>query len=188
MTTIITRLFASHDAGKAAIEALYAKGLRRDGGADIVGPMDDRNAAVSAIAKTGVPMKAASAYAPHLTGSTVLVVVRAPFGTSLEVKDTLDGHHPVASGLKTEEFYLGSVDRRSMAPNRHLPTLLNSDTLVMSGRLLPTLVRSSTPFSSLFGMPTISRSSKTSGSLVTGSTTPFSSALGLPMLSKGRRS
>ena len=186
MTTIITRLFSKQATAAAAAKALQAKGLRQEGAVEIVAAMADHGAAAAAIQTAGVPSKAAQAYAGQLLGDAALVIARAPFGTALDVAAALDGHGPVASGLAREEFYIGSVDRRPLAPNRHLPVLLDSDSFVLSGRVFPALTRSSTPFSSLFGMPTVSRSSKPRDNLVKGGTTPFSAALGLPLLSGGR--
>lgn len=179
MTTIVTRLFASADAGPAAVAALKAKKFK-DSDIDVVAGGDGARAA---LINAGVYAGGADAYAAKLKDGGCVVVVRAPYGNAILANRVLDGQGPVASGVQHESVYVGSVDARPLYKyEKNLPELLPEGTLVLSEMMMPRAVISGEwTFSHIFGLPFLS-SRRPSGGL-TDNATPFSSALGLPLLS-----
>lgn len=207
MTTIVTRLFASPDQAAAAAAALKSEDFLDRHVHVIAG--DD---ALAAILDAGVHRSAALIYADRLKQGAGLVVTQAQFGMALKAAKILKQHGPIASGVKSQDVYVGSVDNRPMYPNRYLPILLDNTT-VFSGLLLPALTSrnrlfsrmvglpmlsnkrapraslSSMRFSSMLGLPLLTRGKGPRASLITKNTTPFSNAIGAPTLSadRGRR-
>jgi hypothetical protein len=211
MTTIITRLYATPERGKAAADALMARGLKAKH-FDVIdksstGKMSEGEIA-GMIGSAGVYLSATSVYAQRVRKGESLVVVRAPYKTAFKVKTILDGLGPVDGGVEHTEVYQPSVAPPPTYYNKNLPILLDSKALIFSGRLLPAISADArsytplmtgnpTPLSSALGMPTLSRSTARSkvftvpprASLVDNAT-PLSSALGIPTLVRsgsGRR-
>lgn len=176
MTTIITRYYATADAAVAATAALADEDMRMDFVHRFIG-----GASADDIARTGMYAAAAQAYAARLAEGGSLVVVRAPFGQSYFVKDILDAHHPIDSGVDYSEQYVESQPTHPERYNQYLPVLLDSDALILSGSLFPP-VANDWSFSKMFGMPLLSNKPSGRAKLLNDNSTPFSSALGLPLL------
>ncbi len=203
MTTIITRLYASPERGKAAADALMARGLKAKH-FDVIdknstGKMSEEEIA-GMIGSAGVYPSATTVYASRVKKGESLVVVRAPYKTAFKVKTILDGLGPIDGGVEYTEVYQRAIAPPPTYYNKNLPILLDSKALIFSGRCLPAISKDArsytplmtdnpTPLSSALGMPTLSRAVPRSkvftvpprASLVD-NPTPLSSALGIPTL------
>ena len=176
MTTIITRYYATADAAVAATAALADEDMRMDFVYRFVG-----GATADDIILTGIYPTAAKAYAARLAEGGSLVVVRAPFGQSYFVKDILDAHHPIESGVAYSDQYVESQPSHPERYNAYLPVLLDSDTLILSGSAFPAVAKEWS-FSRMLGLPLLSNKPSGRAKLLNDNSTPFSSALGLPLL------
>ncbi len=176
MTTIITRYYATSDAAAAATAQLAEEEMRMD-----CVDLFSGGGSEDGIIRAGVYASAAKAFAARLAEGGALVVVRAPFGQSYFVKDILDAHGPIDSGVAYSEQYIESQPSHPERYNAYLPVLLDSDTLVLSGPMMPAVV-SNWSFSKMFGMPLLSDKPAGRAKLLSDNSTPFSSALGLPTL------
>lgn len=176
MTTIITRYYATTEAAGAATTQLADEEMRME--------FVDRfegGATEDAIILAGVYPSAAKAFAARLAEGGSLVVVRAPFGQSYFVKDILDAHGPIDSGVNFDELYVESQPSNPQHYNAYLPVLLDPDTMIMSGSMMPAVAKS-WMFSSMLGLPLLSSKPSGRAKLLSDNPTPLSSALGLPLL------
>jgi hypothetical protein len=176
MTTIITRYYATAEAAAAATTQLAEEEMRME--------FFDRfegGATEDAIIRAGLYPSAAKAFAARLAKGGSLVVVRAPFGQTYFVKDILDAHGPIDSGVDCSEVYVESQPSNPQHHNKYLPVLLDSDTLIFSGSMMPAVARNWS-FSKMLGMPLLSNKPAGRAKLLSDNPTPFSSALGLPLL------
>jgi hypothetical protein len=198
MTTIVTRLFADAEKANAAAAALRKGGFSKQSVSVISGhPADAARAAISA---AGVYAAGAAVYAAEVAAGKALVVCHAPFAKSLFAQEIMDEFDPVAANVKHTAVYVPAPNPPSKwAKSPALPTLLNTDYLVLSDGLFPPAVIRSGPSNSILskyrpkaglvsgtiseklGLPQLWRRSPRGGIVRTA--TPFSSALKMPVLS-----
>jgi hypothetical protein len=178
MTTIVTRVFAKGEQADGAMAALRKAGFSKQAvGAVRSGSTD--GATLDAIRALGVYEAGAKAYAAQVKGGATLVVVHAPFAKSYLAMEVMDDFDPIASDAKHTAVYVPAREpRRIMAETKALPTLLNSNTLVLSdGIFPPAVIRNAQPFDSII------RNTQPKAKLSSGT---FSEKLGLPLLTRGR--
>jgi hypothetical protein len=107
MTTRVTRLYATPDKAEAAASALVARGYGRETVAVVQVPAGTE---ASQIAKrlrdAGLVKAAIEGYLPHLAAGHPLVVATAPTGAYFKVRDILDDHGPVATGIARQDVHI----------------------------------------------------------------------------------
>ena len=190
MTQTIVRMYGSHEHAMGAVAELKDGGLG-DGDIYVVSPPGSPDASLESIADdiaAGYVLKShAKIYAEGVKRGGTLVIVHAPFGTSVSSTRTLDSYHPIDSGLSEEESEAVYWD----------------DAAPFSSALfsMPTLMKGASPFSMICGLPTLTSGQgslfgslglpevSSGGSLgpiglplLSGNATPLSSLLHLPVL------
>lgn len=191
MTTLITRLYSSHERASAAASALAANKYPAKHYDVIAAPAGKKGAAKAdlaavqaALADAGVIPKSAAAYAGRIVDGNALLVVRAPVGASFATKKLLEGFESIDAGVRDEVHIPAEVARPVRVRRPSATSLLPRDAMIMSGKsFMPALTKSSTPFSSMLSLPLLSGK----GPRAKLSSFSLSSMLGLPLLSKDRR-
>lgn len=182
MTTIITRLYSSHDHAEAAASKLAANKIAR-GLISVVSGSSDAGAAKSEISGLGVYPNAAETYAAKVAGGNALLVVHAGFGMTYKVTSTLADTDALHTDVKHTEVMVSDMSTRREEKTRHLPELLNIT--VATGEQLPYPGQTWLPFHSLFRLPLISSKGGRANLL---DNKLFSKMFGMPMLVKYRES
>lgn len=182
MTTIITRLYSSHDDALKASEAVHAAKISRST-MEIVSGTSDMAAAKSEIAELDVYPSAAETYASKVASGHALLVVHAGFREVYRTKNALKDTGAIDAGVKyTELFVSDTTSPREQMP-RHLPELVGFT--VFTGDHLPHPGQTWLPFHSFFRFPLLSKR-ESRAKLVTGKL--FSKMFGMPMTIKYRES
>lgn len=182
MTTIITRLYSSHDQAEAAANLLASNKLPRSL-MSIVSGSTDAGAAKDQISALGVYPNAAQTYASKVAGGNALLVVHAGFGKAYKVTGVLAETDTIDAGVKYTEVMASDMSSRREEKQRHLPELLNIT--VATGEQLPYPGQTWLPFHSLFRFPLLSGKGGRSNLL---DNKLFSKMFGMPMLIKYRES
>lgn len=182
MTTIITRLYSTHDQAEAAANMLASSKLPRSL-ISIISGSSDAVAANGEISALGVYPNAAAIYASKVVGGNALLVVHAGFGKAYKVTGILAETDTIDAGVKYTEVMASDMSSRREEKQRHLPELLNIT--VMTGEQLPYPGQSWLPFHSLFRFPLLSKSGGRAGVF---KSKLFSKMFGMPMLIKYRES
>lgn len=118
MTTLITRLYSSHERASAAASALAANKYPAKHYDVIAAPAGKKGAAKAdlaavqaALADAGVIPKSAAAYAGRIVDGNALLVVRAPVGASFATKKLLEGFESIDAGVRDEVHIPAEVAR-----------------------------------------------------------------------------
>jgi hypothetical protein len=182
MTTIITRLYSSHDDALKASEAVYAAKISRST-MEIVSGTADTAAAKSQIAALGVYPSAAATYASRVASGHALLVIHAGFREVYRTKNALSGTGDIDAGVAHTELFVSDPTKPREAPTRYLPEPFNFT--VFTGDHLPYQGQTWLPFHKFFRFPLLSKREPRAGVLTN---KLFSKMFGLPMTIKYRES
>lgn len=134
MTTIVTRLYATLDAARAAAKGLTdvkfpAKSLY------VVGASAGATAAsvTAELKKAGVTAATQATYASKILGGNALVVAQAPFGNVYRVTEVLDAAGPIPSGVAKEENFVSETARYMPAKLMTGARFCGNDMLLITG-------------------------------------------------------
>ncbi|MEM0907361.1 MAG: hypothetical protein AAGJ94_08360 [Pseudomonadota bacterium] len=171
MATVVTRLFKDKSVADDVAAALRFEGFAALD-FDVVSEADS---AGDNLTKAGVLPDAVAAYKGKIADGNVVVVVRAPFGTTRIATQTMAKFDPIDVGsVRDEVFFTGASSS----------TTLTTGALYFSGPMIPAVVRARTPFQSMTGIPTLIKPGKGAGLLRNKWATPFSSLFGIKLLLK----
>ena len=182
MTTIITRLYSSHDDALKASEAVKAAKISRST-MEIVSGTSDMAAAKSEIAALGVYPSAASTYATKVASGHALLVVHAGFREVYRTKNALKASGAIDAGVAHTELFVSDATKPREAPTRYLPELFNFT--VFTGDHRPYQGKTWLPFHQFFRFPLLSKREPRGGVLTN---KLFSKMFGMPMIIKYRES
>lgn len=182
MTTIITRLYSSHDDALKASEAIYAAKISRST-MEIVSGTTDMAAAKSEIAALGVYPSAATTYAGKVASGHALLVVHAGFREVYRTKNALKDTGAIDVGVAHPELFVSDITKPRETMPRHLPELVGFT--VFTGDQLPHAGETWLPFHAFFRFPLLSKREPRSGVLTN---KLFSKMFGMPMIIKYRES
>lgn len=185
MTTIISRLYATHESANGALDALKATGARpKDYDLIAAGTAGEADLA-KAIRRAGVLPKAAETYAAKIREGAALLVVRAPIGRSVPAIRIMDAAGPIASGVKTEEMLANAAPRDSRTLwEKNLPNLITGTMVFSGGWLKPLTSRDRLMFQTMTGLKPLWNRPSTA-KLVTDRPL-FTQRFGLPLLTSRR--
>jgi hypothetical protein len=205
VTQLLVRLYESESAAAQAVRRLRHRFTsievhlipqhRSDTIADQPDPaLSDIKGADQAIAaslaRSGIWESHVEAYVQAIREGGSLVLVEAPFGAAVVVRDILQGLDPVNAGSRVAEYALSeSHNAAPLSAILNLPVLVDDPAPLSRLLGLPLLARGSAFLSSLFG-PLLSRnpaplSALTGMPLLLHRAAPLSSALRLPLLADG---
>lgn len=182
MTTIITRLYSTHEQAEEAVKVAAAKKFPKVS-MQIVSGTSDVTAAHAHLSALGVYPGAASTYANKVAGGNAVLVMQASFGKAYKAAAAVEDTGAIHADVKHTEVYAGAMESPKPEPTRHLPELLN--VTMLTGEKLPYSGESWFPFHSIFRFPLLS-SKESRASLLTSKL--FSKMFGMPMLVKYRES
>jgi hypothetical protein len=107
MTTRVSRLYSTVEKAGAAAAELASRGFGRDVVSIITVPAGTEPGKIAATLRAaGLVKAAAEGYAPHLRAGHPLIVATAPTGAYFKVRDILEAHGPLASGVAREDVHV----------------------------------------------------------------------------------
>jgi hypothetical protein len=201
MTQTISRMYASKAQAAKAVEDLKKLGcntVHLFSAPEPSGEMNGDGAKVhtpppvagieAAMLKAHLLKHEAKVYAERVSKGAALVTAHALFGTALDVRDALDSHGPIDSGVPDVKDPAFLWDERTPMSSALRMRVLSEHSLPFERMWgVPSVTKGAAYFSSCLGMPMLSKpgtpfSSALGRNTLSSNKTPFSSRLGLPLL------
>lgn len=131
MTTLMTRLYKSHQDATAAVKALTSHKYRKVGINVVTTSADPANNTadaqlVDAIVKPGLPLSYAKVYADKVRAGATLLTVSAPGGHALWAEEILARFEPMAPVVPTPDIYVKAGSTTKLLSGESTTRLLHT--------------------------------------------------------------